>query len=50
MIRGMRSEAHRWFGLPAEHYSRPRWPHVERWFESLRARPGAQGVLDLALA
>jgi len=28
-------EAHRWFGLPQP---RPDWPHLERWFASLRAR------------
>jgi len=42
-------EAHRWFGLPPAEYSRPSWPHVERWFASLKARAGARGVLDLAL-
>jgi len=42
-------EAHRWFGLPAMEYTRPAWPHVERWFADLAARPGARGVLDLAL-
>ncbi len=42
-------EAHRWFGLPATEYTRPAWPNVERWFAELSARPGARGVLDLAL-
>lgn len=42
-------EAHRWFGLPAMEYTRPTWPHVERWFAELAARAGARGVLDLAL-
>ncbi|MDM0012242.1 glutathione S-transferase [Variovorax sp. J22P168] len=42
-------EAHRWFGLPQTEYTRPAWPHVERWFADLRARAGARGVLDLAL-
>jgi len=42
-------EAHRWFGLPPNDYTRPAWPNVERWFAALRARPGARGVLDLAL-
>ncbi|AMM26777.1 glutathione S-transferase [Variovorax sp. PAMC 28711] len=42
-------EAHRWFGLPATGYTRPAWPHVERWFAELSARAGARGVLDLAL-
>lgn len=42
-------ELHRWFGLPAALYSRPAWPNLERYFASLRARPAARGVLDLAL-
>jgi glutathione S-transferase len=42
-------EAHRWFGLPQTEYTRPSWPHVERWFADLRTRAGARGVLDLAL-
>jgi glutathione S-transferase len=42
-------EAHRWFGLPQTEYTRPAWPHVERWFGDLRTRAGARGVLDLAL-
>jgi glutathione S-transferase len=42
-------EAHRWFGLPQTEYTRPAWPHVERWFADLRNRSGARGVLDLAL-
>ena len=42
-------EAHRWFGLPQTEYTRPAWPHVERWFSDLRNRAGARGVLDLAL-
>jgi glutathione S-transferase len=42
-------EAHRWFGLPQTEYTRPAWPHVERWFADLRVRAGARGVLDLAL-
>jgi glutathione S-transferase len=40
-------EAHRWFGLPATEYTRPSWPHLERWFADLRSRAGARGVLDL---
>lgn len=39
-------EIHRWWGLPQE---RPR-PHLERWFNALRARSGALGVLDQPLA
>lgn len=43
-------EVHRWFGLPPADYRRPAWPNVERWFDTLRVRPAARGVLDLALA
>ena len=43
-------ELHRWFGLPAmEGHVRPAWPHLERYFAALRARPAARGVLDLTL-
>jgi glutathione S-transferase len=42
-------EAHRWFGLPPTEYTRPSWPHVERWFAALQNRVGARGVLDLTL-
>ena len=42
-------ELHRWFGLPAGLYARPAWPNLERYFATLRARPAARGVLDLAL-
>ena len=42
-------ELHRWFGLPAAEYRHPSWPNLERWFADMRARPGARGVLDLAL-
>ncbi|WP_198971607.1 glutathione S-transferase [Xylophilus sp. ASV27] len=42
-------EAHRWFGLPASEYQRPAWPHLERWYAALLARPAARGVLDLSL-
>ena len=40
-------EAHRWLGLPQ---ARPAWPHLERWFSALCARPAAKGVLDLQLS
>ena len=40
-------EVQRWFGLPQ---TRERRPNIERWFATLLARPGATGVLDLALA
>ena len=40
-------ETHRWFGLPQQRTARP---HVERWYESLRARQASMGVLDMTLA
>jgi glutathione S-transferase len=40
-------EVHRWFGLPQPRQSRP---HIERWYDSLRARQASKGVLDLALS
>jgi glutathione S-transferase len=42
-------ELHRWFGLPATLYAHPMWPHLERYFAALRARPASRGVLDLPL-
>jgi glutathione S-transferase len=39
-------EAHRWFNLPRTHVS---WPHVERWYAALRARPATDTVLDQSL-
>jgi len=42
-------ELHRWFGLPADLYTRPTWPNLERYFAALRDRTGARGVLDMAL-
>lgn len=42
-------EVHRWFGLPPAEYRHPSWPHLERWFAEVQARPGARGVLDLPL-
>ena len=42
-------ELHRWFGLPADLYARPAWPHLERYFTALRDRPAARGVIDLPL-
>jgi glutathione S-transferase len=40
-------EVHRWFGLPQPRQSRP---HIERWYDSLRARQASKGVLDLSLS
>ena len=42
-------ELHRWFGLPADLYTRPAWPNLERYFAALRDRPAARGVLDQPL-
>jgi glutathione S-transferase len=39
-------EAHRWFNLPRTHAT---WPHVERWYAALRARPATDTVLDQPL-
>jgi len=40
-------EVHRWFGLPQSRQARPR---IERWFQTLCARPASAGVLDMALS
>jgi glutathione S-transferase len=40
-------EIHRWFGLPQQRQSRP---HVERWYDSMRARQASLGVLDMQLS
>lgn len=40
-------EIHRWFGLPQQRQSRP---HIERWYDSLRARQASLGVLDMPLS
>lgn len=40
-------EAHRWFNLPQP---RSTWPHLERWYETMRARPASVGVLDQTLS
>lgn len=40
-------EIHRWWGLPQERAS---YPHLERWYQTISARPGARGVLDQTLS
>ncbi len=40
-------DVHRWFGLPQP---RPAWPHLERWFAAILARPATRGVLDIPLS
>jgi glutathione S-transferase len=47
-------EIQRWWGLPldAVRHASPRetYPHVNRWYTAMLARPASRGVLDLALA
>ncbi|QQX83385.1 glutathione S-transferase [Cupriavidus necator] len=38
--------AHRWMGLPLKHQPRPA---LERWLSAMRARPAADGILELPL-
>jgi glutathione S-transferase len=40
-------EIHRWFGLPQQRQARP---HIERWYDSIRARQASMGVLDMQLS
>ncbi len=40
-------EVHRWWGLPQ---ARPPRPHIDRWYDSMQARPAALGILDLPLS
>jgi glutathione S-transferase len=40
-------EMHRWWSLPLRHAAHQ---HLRRWYEELRQRPAARGVLDLALS
>jgi glutathione S-transferase len=40
-------EMHRWWGLPLSHAEHP---HLRRWYEGLRQRAAARGVLDAALS
>lgn len=40
-------EMHRWNGLPQARIARP---HLDRWYETILARPTARGVLDLTLS
>ncbi len=40
-------EIHRWWGLPQP---RPPYPHIERWYARMQARPAAHGILDLPLS
>ncbi len=39
-------EIHRWFGLPQP---RPEFPHLERWYAAVSARPAARNILVLPL-
>lgn len=40
-------EMHRWSGLPQPRSSRP---NLERWYQTILARPATRGVLDLPLS
>ncbi|MDB5945500.1 MAG: glutathione S-transferase [Ramlibacter sp.] len=40
-------ELHRWQALPQP---RPERKHLQRWYDAMRARPAARGVLDLTLS
>jgi glutathione S-transferase len=40
-------EMHRWWGLPLAHAE---LAHLRRWYDGIRQRPAAQGVLDLPLS
>ena len=40
-------EVHRWQALPQD---RPTHPNLERWYNTLRARPASRGVFDFALS
>jgi glutathione S-transferase len=39
--------AHRWLNLPLAREPRP---NLERWYETLRRRPGAQQIVTLPVA
>lgn len=43
-------EIHRWSGLPFDASARPPRPHLDRWYQAVRERPGAIGVLDQPLS
>ena len=40
-------ELHRWHAWPQPHQQRK---HLQRWYDAMRARPAARGVLDLTLS
>ena len=40
-------EMHRWFGLPQPRQART---HLDRWYQTILARPATRGVLDLPLS
>lgn len=43
-------ELHRWRGLPADQVPHVPRPHLDRWYDGIRALPAARGVLDQPLA
>jgi len=40
-------EIHRWRGIPVPQLA---LPHLDRWYDAIRAAPAARGVLDLPLS
>lgn len=43
-------EIHRWWGLPQVRPAPLAYPHLERWYQTLLARPATRGVLDQPLS
>ena len=43
-------EMHRWFGLPQPRPAGHPTPHLDRWYQTMLARPASRGVLDLPLS
>lgn len=43
-------EIQRWWGLPHGHAPALVYPHIDRWYTAVLARPASRGVLDLPLS
>lgn len=43
-------EIQRWWGLPHTRAPNLDYPHIERWYTQVLARPASRGVLDLPLS
>ncbi len=43
-------EIQRWWGLPHPQPPRLVYPHIDRWYAGMLARPASRGVLDLPLS